>query len=77
MVDRILVVKNEPPPPSTALDKICKLAETLNTLVSHLRTQIQALQTEQGKLSSLLEHLTIGGIIADDEELIEMVNSLA
>lgn len=69
--------ENEPPSPSAPYDEVGKLAEALNTLVSQLRTQIRALETEQGKLASVLQQMTDGVIITNDEGLVEMINPKA
>lgn len=69
--------ENEPPSPSAPYDEVGKLAEALNTLVSQLRTQIRALETEQGKLSSILQQMTDGVIITDSEGFVEMFNPKA
>ena len=69
--------ENEPPSPSAAYNEVGQLAEAFNTLVSQQRTQIRALETEQGKLTSVLEQMTDGVIIANEEGHIEMINPMA
>ena len=52
-----------PPSPSDNYDEVTQLSHTFHTLVTQLRTQIQALETEQGKLAAVMEQMTDGVII--------------
>jgi two-component system phosphate regulon sensor histidine kinase PhoR len=69
--------ENEPPSPTAPYDEVGKLAEAFNALVSQLRTQIRALETEQDKLASVLEQMTDGVIISDTDGFVEMINPKA
>ena len=66
-------------PPSTPAeyDEVSQLAEAFNTLVRQLRTQIRALETEQGKLASVLEEMTDGVIITNEDGIVELINPAA
>ncbi len=64
------------PMPSADYDEIWKLSEAINHLVSELRHQIQALETEKRKLSSVLDQMTDGVVITDDNSIVEMVNPM-
>jgi two-component system phosphate regulon sensor histidine kinase PhoR len=65
------------PTPSSSYDEITQLSHAFHTLVSQLRTQIQALETEQGKLSAVLEQMTDGVIIVDEQGQVELINPAA
>jgi two-component system phosphate regulon sensor histidine kinase PhoR len=65
------------PSPSPSYDEITQLGHAFYTLVTQLRTQIQALETEQGKLSAVLEQMTDGVIIVDEQGQVELINPAA
>jgi len=69
-------IENAIPMPSADYDEIWKLSEAMNILVSELRSKIQALETEQGKLSSVLDQMTDGVIITNENSVIEMINPM-
>ncbi len=58
-------------------DEIGQLTRAFNGLLQTLQNQIQALQSEQGKLSAVLEQMTDGVIIVDSDERIELINPAA
>ncbi len=66
-----------PPSPSHSYDEISQLSFAFHTMVTQLRTQIQALETEQGKLSAVLEQMTDGVIIVDEQGQVELINPAA
>lgn len=57
--------------------EIGQLARAFNTLVKTLRDQIIALQSERGKLSAVLQQMTDGVIIVNQEDEIELINPAA
>lgn len=64
-------------PSSPSDDEVTQLSHTFHTLNSQLRTQIQALETEQGKLSTVLDQMTDGVIIVDQLGQVELINPAA
>ena len=66
-----------PPSPSPTYDEVSQLSHAFHTLVTQLRAQIQALETEQGKLAAVLEQMTDGVIIVDEQGLVELINPAA
>jgi two-component system phosphate regulon sensor histidine kinase PhoR len=66
-----------PPSPTHSYDEVTQLSHAFHTLVTQLRTQIQALETEQGKLAAILEQMNDGVIIVDEQGLVEMINPAA
>jgi two-component system phosphate regulon sensor histidine kinase PhoR len=66
-----------PPSPSYSYDEVTQLSHAFHLLITQLRTQIQALETEQGKLSAVLEQMTDGVIIVDDQGIVELINPAA
>jgi two-component system phosphate regulon sensor histidine kinase PhoR len=66
-----------PPFATPSYDEVTQLSHAFHTLVTQLRTQIQALETEQGKLAAVLEQMTDGVIIVDEQGLVEMINPAA
>ncbi|MEW6406721.1 MAG: histidine kinase dimerization/phospho-acceptor domain-containing protein, partial [Chloroflexota bacterium] len=63
--------------PSGRRDEVGQLARAFNTLVEKLQSQIHALQSEQGKLASVLAQMTDGVIIADGNGHIVLINLAA
>jgi len=68
-VDDLLVSRGD--------DEIGQLTRAFNGLLKTLQVQIQALQSERGKLSAVLEQMTDGVIIVDSEDRIELMNPAA
>jgi two-component system phosphate regulon sensor histidine kinase PhoR len=66
-----------PPSPSHSYDEVTQLSYAFHTLVTQLRTQIQALETEQGKLAAVLGEMTDGVIIVNEQGQVEMINPAA
>jgi two-component system phosphate regulon sensor histidine kinase PhoR len=66
-----------PPSPTHSYDEVTQLSHAFHTLVTQLRTQIQALETEQGKLAAVLAQMTDGVLIVDEQGLVEMINPAA
>ena len=58
-------------------DEVGQLTRAFNGLLQTLQNQIQALQSERGKLSAVLEQMTDGVIIVDDKDRIELINPAA
>ncbi|MFN2236153.1 MAG: ATP-binding protein, partial [Anaerolineales bacterium] len=75
----LIMTDEDSPPPSakTNYDEITQLNHAFHTLVNQLRNQINALETEQGKLSAVLEQMTDGVIIVDEQGLVELINPAA
>jgi two-component system phosphate regulon sensor histidine kinase PhoR len=66
-----------PPSPSHSYDEVTQLSHAFHTLVTQLRAQIQALETEQGKLGAVLGEMTDGVIIVNEQGQVEMINPAA
>jgi two-component system phosphate regulon sensor histidine kinase PhoR len=74
----VMTESDSPPPsPTASYDEITQLNHAFHTLVMQLRNQIQALETEQGKLSAVLEQMTDGVMIVDEQGLVELINPAA
>lgn len=58
-------------------DEIGQLTRAFNGLLQTLQGQIQALQSERGKLSAVLKQMTDGVIIVDNDDRIELINPAA
>jgi two-component system phosphate regulon sensor histidine kinase PhoR len=73
------MTKDPKPPlmPSRKYDETTQLSHAFHTLVNQLRKQIQALESEQGKLAAILAEMTDGVIIADEQGHVEMINPAA
>ncbi|MFC1997984.1 histidine kinase dimerization/phospho-acceptor domain-containing protein, partial [Chloroflexota bacterium] len=65
------------PSPSHSYDEVTQLSHAFHTLVTQLRAQIQALETEQGKLAAVMEQMTDGIIIVDEQGHVELINPAA
>jgi len=66
-----------PPSPTHSYDEVTQLSYAFHNLITQLRAQIRALETEQGKLSAVLEQMTDGVIIVDEQGLVELINPAA
>jgi two-component system phosphate regulon sensor histidine kinase PhoR len=66
-----------PPSPSPTYDEVAQLSHAFHTLITQLRAQIQAIETEQGKLAAVLEQMTDGVIIVDEYGQVELINPAA
>ncbi|MEA3351817.1 MAG: ATP-binding protein, partial [Chloroflexota bacterium] len=62
---------------SSRRDEVGQLTDAFNTLVGKLQSQIHALQSEQGKLTAVLEQMTDGVVIIDDNGKIILINLAA
>ncbi len=62
---------------STRRDEVGQLTQAFNALVKKLQSQIHALQSEQGKLASVLEKMTDGVVIADRDGDLILFNAAA
>ena len=62
---------------STRRDEVGQLTQAFNALVEKMHSQIRILQSEQGKLSSVLAQMTDGVIIADADGQIILINLAA
>ena len=62
---------------SSRKDEVGQLTHAFNALVEKLHSQIQALQSEQGKLASVLKQMTDGVVIVDDQGKIILINLAA
>ena len=63
--------------PSTRQDEVGQLTQAFNTLVEKLHVQIHTLQSEQGKLASVLAQMTDGVVIADENGRVILINAAA
>jgi len=61
----------------SSLDEIGQLTQAFNIMSIKLGDQINALETERGKLSAVLQKMTDGVIIADADGHIQLVNPAA
>lgn len=62
--------------PETA-HELNDLSQALQAMASHLGTQIDALTSERAKLSAILNQITDGVLIADDNGRVQMLNPAA
>jgi two-component system phosphate regulon sensor histidine kinase PhoR len=62
---------------SPAADEVEQLTQAFNTLSVELRTQIDALEGERGKLAAVLQEMTDGVLIVDSEGRIQLINPAA
>ena len=58
-------------------NEVAQLTKAFNTMSTELRTQIEALETERGKLAAVLQEMTDGVLIVDSEEHIQLINPAA
>jgi two-component system, OmpR family, phosphate regulon sensor histidine kinase PhoR len=58
-------------------DEIGELNKAFTQMAIRLRDQIQALETEQGKLEAVLAHMTDGVLIVDETSRVELINPAA
>lgn len=58
-------------------DEIGQLTRAFNALLRTLQDQIRALKSERGKLSAVLEQMTDGVMIVNEEDEIELINPAA
>jgi two-component system phosphate regulon sensor histidine kinase PhoR len=65
------------PTPGMEYDEIQQLGNAFSTLVRLLRNQISASRTEQGRLSSVLEQMTDGVLITDENGIVVLINPKA
>ena len=58
-------------------DEVGATAGADNTMATQLHAQIQALTSERGKLSAVLEQMTDGVVIVDENGLLQLINPTA
>jgi two-component system phosphate regulon sensor histidine kinase PhoR len=58
-------------------DDIGQLSRALNRMATQLRTEVEALQTERGKLTAILQQMTDGLIMVDHLGIVQMINPAA
>ena len=63
--------------PVSSDDDIGQLSRALNRMAEQIRTEVEALQTEQGKLEAILRQMTDGLVMVDEEGSIRMINPAA
>jgi len=63
--------------PSGRRDEIGQLELAFNHLTIQLNTQIEELEIEQGKLSSVLANMTDGILIVDEKGVVQLINPAA
>ena len=63
--------------PSLSYDEVTQLSHAFHALITQQRIQIQALETEQGKLAAVLEQMTDGVLIVNEHGHVELINPAA
>ena len=63
--------------PISSDDEIGQLSRALNRMAEQIRNEVEALQTEQGKLEAILRQMTDGLVMVDEEGSIRMINPAA
>jgi two-component system phosphate regulon sensor histidine kinase PhoR len=58
-------------------DDIGHLSKALNRMATQLRSEVEALQTERGKLTAILQQMTDGLVMVDDQGIVQMINPAA
>ncbi len=53
------------------------LAETINTITENLKNKLSALQTDREKLSAILQQMTDGVLIVDEQGIVTLMNRAA
>ena len=61
----------------TTVDEIGQLTKAFNSMALQLNNQINALEMEREKLAAVLDHMTDGVIMVDDEGIIGLMNPAA
>jgi two-component system, OmpR family, phosphate regulon sensor histidine kinase PhoR len=64
-------------PLASSVDEVGQLTQAFNNMALQLRTQINALETERGKLAAVLQEMTDGVLIVDREGIIQLINPAA
>ncbi|MFZ6028904.1 MAG: ATP-binding protein [Chloroflexota bacterium] len=64
-------------PISTNIHELSQLAQAFNSMAVRIHDQIGELQTERGKLSAVLEKMTDGVLIVDEEGKVQLLNPTA
>jgi two-component system phosphate regulon sensor histidine kinase PhoR len=62
---------------STSIREMAQLAQAFNNMLMRTHTQIDELQTERSKLSAVLEKMTDGVLIVNEEGEIQLINASA
>ena len=68
---------NDQPIQKESNDEIGQLTTAFNQMTTHLRTQIDALQTERCKMAAVLNVMTDGVLIVDSDGMIQLINPAA
>jgi two-component system phosphate regulon sensor histidine kinase PhoR len=64
-------------PLTSTLDEVGQLTQAFNSMSVQLRNQINALETERGKLAAVLQEMTDGVLIVNNEGYIQLINPAA
>ena len=64
-------------PTSTTVDEVGQLTQAFNAMTVRLHEQFGALETERAKLAAVLEKMTDGVLIVDQEGVISLINPAA
>ena len=62
---------------SAALDEVGQLTQAFNAMTSRLQEQFNVLETERGKLAAVLEKMTDGVLIVNEQGVIILINPAA
>lgn len=63
--------------PVSTDDEVGQLSRSLNRMATQLRNEVEALQTERGKLTAILQQMTDGLVMVDDHGVVQMINPAA
>ena len=63
--------------PVSTDDEVGQLSRSLNRMATQLRNEVEALQTERGKLTAILQQMTDGLVMVDEQGVVQMINPAA
>jgi two-component system phosphate regulon sensor histidine kinase PhoR len=63
--------------PVSSDDDVGQLSRALNRMADQIRNEVDALQTERGKLEAILQQMTDGLVMVDETGAVQMINSSA
>jgi two-component system phosphate regulon sensor histidine kinase PhoR len=77
VANQLAFTDGELPSLLTGYDEVGQLANAFNAIINQLRTQIRALETEEGRLSNVLAQMTDGVLIVDERGIVKLINKTA